>query len=158
MKKHLTLAALATGACLLLGAAIASAQPWQRHGGMGMRGGANMLATALNLSDSQKTAVEQLHSALLTKVQPLFEQHRQQMAEIHGLLDAGNADAATIGQKVIAAYATGQKIKAAHDDFDTKVSALLDSDQLTKFKALQSMRKQFMGGHGFGMMTPPDAQ
>ncbi len=149
MKKHLT---LAIAACLLVGAAVAYAQPWGH--GKGMHG-MDRLATALNLSATQRTQVEQLHSALMTQVQPLFTQERQQMQEIHALLDAGNADAATVGQKMIAAHATRQQIKAAHDDFATKVSALLDSDQLTKFKALQSMRQQFQGMHGHGMMAPP---
>jgi Spy/CpxP family protein refolding chaperone len=152
MRKHLT---LFFATCLVVGAAVAYAQPWH-HGGMGMHG-IDKLATALDLDATQRTQVEQLRTTLMTQAKPLFDQHRQQMQEIHALLDAGNADAATIGQKMIAAHATRQQIKALHEDFATKVGALLDADQLTKFKALQSMRQQHMGMHGHGMMEPPAA-
>lgn len=155
MRKTLTLAFVAA---LLVGAAVVYAQPWDHHRGMGMQANVDRLATALNLNDTQKAAVQQLHDGLKTQAQPLFEQARQQMQEIHTLLDSGSADATELGQKMLAAHATHQKIKALHDDFAAKVSALLDPDQLTKFKALQSMRQQFEGKHGFGAMAPPPGE
>jgi len=99
------------------------------------------LAKALSLTADQQAAAQKLHQDLATNAQPLMAQHRQQMQEIHTLLDGGNADAAEIGQKMIDAHATGQQLKALHDDFNTKFSALLNPDQLAKFQQLHGARQ-----------------
>ncbi len=81
-------------------------------------------------------------------------QHHQQMEEVKALLDAGGADPAEVGQKVIAAHATGQQLKALHEDFKTRFSALLNADQLTKLQKLEAMHHDreslgFEPGPGF---------
>ena len=86
------------------------------------------LAKALSLTADQQAAVQKLHQDLAASAQPLMAQHRQQMQEIHALLDGGNADPAEIGQK----------LKALHDDLNTKLGALLSPDQLAKFQQLQA--------------------
>ena len=96
------------------------------------------LAKALSLTADQQAAVQKLHQDLAATAQPLMAQHRQQRQEIHALLDGGNADPAEIGQKMIDAHATGQKLKALHDDLNTKLGALLSPDQLAKFQQLQA--------------------
>lgn len=107
------------------------------HAGM-MHHRAAFLAKTLNLTADQQAAAKKLHEDLAAQAEPLMAQHRQQMQEIHTLLDGGSADAATIGQKTIDAHATGQQLKALHDDFTTKFSALLTPDQLAKFQQIQA--------------------
>ena len=143
MKRTLT---LFLGAILLMGAAAFAAGAgghWQAAGDPAamaatMQQHAAHIAKALNLTADQQAAAQKLHQDLAASAQPLMAQHRQQMQEIHALLDAGSADAAEIGQKMIDAHATGQQLKALHDDFNTKFSALLNPDQLAKFQQLQA--------------------
>ena len=113
---------------------------------------AAFLAKALNLTADQQTAAAKLHADLAASAQPLKAQHRQQMQEIHTLLDNGSAGAAEIGQKMIDAHATGQQLKALHDDFKTKLSALLNPDQLAKFQQIQAAHP----GMRHGRTTPPE--
>jgi Spy/CpxP family protein refolding chaperone len=95
------------------------------------------LTKALNLTADQQTAVTKLHQDLMAKAQPLMQQHRQQMSEVKTLLDGVNPDATEIGQKTIAAHATMQQLKSLHEDFKTKLTALLTPDQKTKLQQLQ---------------------
>ena len=160
MKRILT---LCLAAILLVGvaafAAGAHGDHWKRHAGPGEMGEmgehhAAMIAKALDLTDDQMAAAKKLHEELAAKAEPLMTQHRQQRDEIKALLDAGNADAAEIGQKVIAAHATGQQLKALHEDFKTRFSALLNADQLAKLQKLEAMHHDressgFVPGPGF---------
>ena len=156
MKRILT---LALSAAVLLGVAFAV----HAEGGHGFhhdRGafGSRMgdaeafLAKALDLTDEQQAAVKKLHEELLAKAKPLMDQRRQQMEEIHDLLDAGNADATTIGQKVIAAHATGQELKALHEDFKARLTPLLNADQIEKLNKFKEMHREH-GPFGFAPDT-----
>jgi Spy/CpxP family protein refolding chaperone len=145
MKRTLT---LFLGVLLLVGAsafAVGAGGHWAAgdHAKM-MQHHAAFLAKALNLTADQQAAAKKLHDDLAAQAQPLMAQHRQQMQEIKALLDGGNADAADVGQKTIDAHATRQQLKALHDDFTAKFSALLNPDQLAKFQQLQAAHP----GHG----------
>lgn len=157
MKKILT---LALSAVLLLGATVLLAQPGFHHKmggpGKGMAGHgshAEFMARALDLTDEQKAAAKEIHEGVEAKAEPLMEQHREQMEEIHALLDGARPDATQIGQKMITAHATRQQLKALHEEAMTKFSALLNAEQLEKLKKLHEMRGEHgpMGfGHGRG--------
>lgn len=137
MKRILT---LALSAALVLGATFAvQAQMYGHgfHGKAGMAGHEAFLTKALNLTADQQTAVQKLRQDLMAKAQPLMTQHHQQMGEIKTLLNGTNPDATEIGQKTIAAHNTGQQLKALHDDFKTKLGALLTPDQRTKLQQMQ---------------------
>lgn len=141
MKRILT---LSLGAILMVAAVAFAAGEhggWKHMGGPGEMGAhhAAMIAQALDLTADQQAAAKKLHEELAAKAQPLMTQHHQQMAEIKTLLDGGNADATEIGQKVIAAHATGQQLKALHEDFKARFSTLLNADQLDKLKKLEAM-------------------
>ncbi|HEY4562976.1 MAG TPA: periplasmic heavy metal sensor [Thermoanaerobaculia bacterium] len=149
MKRILT---LALSAALVLGATFAVQAQMHGHGFHGMHGKAGadhtaFLTKALNLTADQQTAVTKLHQDLMAKAQPLMQQHHQQMAEVKALLDGVNPDANEIGQKTIAAHSTMQQMKALHDDFKTKLTALLTPDQKTK---LQQMEQAHQGHGSFG--------
>lgn len=142
MKRFLTLALCAA---LALGAAALWAQPGFHHkrgpGGM-MAAHAEhfeFIARALDLTDEQKAAAQKIHQETFAKAGPLMEQHRQQMEEIHTLLEGDNPDATLIGQKMIAAHATGEQLKALHEEAMSRFSALLNADQQAKLKKFQEM-------------------
>ena len=142
MKRILT---LALSAALVLGASFAVQAQMHGHGMHGMHGKAMMadheafLTKALNLTADQQAAVKTLQQDLMAKAQPLMQQHHQQMAEVKTLLDGTNPDATEIGQKTIAAHATLLQLKSLHEDFKTKLSALLTPDQQTKLEQLHQM-------------------
>ncbi len=144
MKRILTYSLCA--ALVLLGAAFAvHAQGHGPHGKMGghmagMEGHhEEMMAKALDLTADQTAAAKKLHAELLVKAQPLMTQHHQQMDEIKTLLDGASPDATEIGQKMITAHATGQQLKALHEDFMTRFSTLLTADQKTKLEQMKQM-------------------
>src|ERR1700686_2410188 len=130
MKRTLT---LFLGAVLLVGATAFAAGAGNHWRGTGdpaqmAQHHAAFLAKALNLTADQQAAATKLHADLAASATPLMTTRRQQMQEIHTLLANGSASAAEIGQKMIDAHTTGQQLKALHDDFTTKFSALLTPD------------------------------
>ena len=149
---------LALSALLLLGAAgVFAAQGI--HGRGGHDGGRGFhkrgeishqmgehIAKALDLTESQKTAARQLHQEAADKVKPLREQHREQMAEVHELLDTANPDPTVVGQKMIAAHATRDQIKAVHEETMARFSTLLNAEQKAK---LAELHERFEDHHGF---------
>ncbi len=145
MKRILT---LALSAALILGASFAI-QAQVHHGFHGKAGADHtaFLTKALNLTTDQQAAVTKLHQDLMAKAQPLMQQHHQQMTELKTLLDGVNPDATEIGQKTIASHNTQQQLKALHDDFKTKLTALLTPDQKAK---LQQMEQAHAGHAPFG--------
>jgi periplasmic protein CpxP/Spy len=97
------------------------------------------LAKALALTDDQKAAAKPLQDELQATVQPLCADLHQKHQAIESALNSG-ADAATVGELMIAAHASQQKLKEAHDKFSQSFAALLTPDQLKKFQSLQQER------------------
>ncbi|MFY9826805.1 MAG: periplasmic heavy metal sensor [Thermoanaerobaculia bacterium] len=147
MKRTLT---LFLGAILLVGAsafAAGAGSHWAGGHGKMMQQHAAYLAKALNLTPDQQAAAKKLHDDMAAQAQPLMAQRRQQMQQIHSLLDSGSADAADVGQRMIDAHATQKQLKALHDDLKTKFTALLNPDQLEKFQQIQAAHPHGRGGN-----------
>lgn len=144
--------ALCFAAALVAGAALALHEQGPRFHHKGGPGGMahmeELLGKALSLTDAQKAAARKIHEETFAKAEPLTEQRHQQMEEIHALLDGGNPDATEIGQKMIASHATGEKLKALHDEAMIRFSALLNAGQLEKLKTFKEMHHGRR--HGFG--------
>lgn len=121
--------------------------------GMSERG-AERLTKALGLSSAQQASVQQLRDRLQETVQPLFDAARQKHEAIRDGLD-NNADAATLGNLMIEAHRIGKQIRAAHDQYDRDFTALLTTEQATKYNTIREMREQFRHGPGDGSMPPP---
>lgn len=158
------------GICAIfaLAAMAIAAQPGHRGGPHGkmrgeMRGemhGKMMEAhfAALDLTADQKAAVKQLHEELRAKAEPLMEQAHEQWEAVHDLLESANPDPTEVGTRAIAAHQTRGQLKALHDDFKTRFSALLTAEQKAKLEELHEdregrgeMRHRFRGfGHGPG--------
>jgi Spy/CpxP family protein refolding chaperone len=110
------------------------------------------VAKALDLTAEQKATAERLHTEMAAKAKPLMEQHHQQWREVHEMLDADNPDATAIGERMIAAHASREQLKAIHEEAMTRFSAVLNAEQLEKFKKFQEMHRDHDGeGHGFRM-------
>ena len=134
--------ALALGACVLLLAAAAMAQPGRMHGrGFGGPMDPDRLATWLDLTDAQKAQVEKLQETTKTTLEPLFQEHRQLAEAVRTALES-HADATTVGTAAIAAYEHGEKIRAVRDQFETELEALLTPEQLTRWQSLKEARKR----------------
>lgn len=103
----------------------------------------------LDLTEEQQAASKQIHEETFTQVKPLMEQHMKAMEEVHNLLDAGNADATTIGQRMIAAHAIQKQIREAHDGAMERFTALLTAEQRAKFEEFEKNqpKKKFFRIH-----------
>lgn len=95
-------------------------------------------AKELGLTDEQMESAKQIHEETWAKAKPLMEQHEQQMDEIHALLDAGNANATAIGQKMIAAHALHKQVEALHEDAMGRFSGLLNEEQRAKLEKMHA--------------------
>lgn len=105
----------------------------------------------LDLNDEQREALKQLHEELRGETEPVMKQHMQQMEEIHSLLDAGNANATEIGQKMIAAHETEKQLRTLHQAHKERFSALLTEEQREKLKEMdvEHPHRRMMMRHHF---------
>jgi periplasmic protein CpxP/Spy len=111
------------------------------HGrGFGPERELQQLTHVLSLSADQQTQVK----ALLTEQQQKMEALRN---------SSSNADAS--GQGTPSRH---EQMEAIHNDTDTKITALLNDDQKTKFAQLQAQRKARMEQHQGGGDNPPAPQ
>jgi len=150
------------GICaVLVLAAVALAQPGHRGGGPHGKMRGDMMEAhfaALNLTEEQKAAAKQLHEELRTKAEPLMEQAHEQWEAVHELLDSDNPNPTEVGTRAIAAHQTRAQLKALHDEFKTRFTALLTAEQRTKLEKFHERhedggegRHRFRGfGHGPG--------
>jgi len=154
MRTKKILASVFCAAALLAAALVLHAQEPGFHHHMAMSGDMmarheEFLAKALNLTADQKATAQKLHAELAAKAKPLMDQQSQQWEQIHTLLASDNPDATEIGQRMIALHATGQQLKALHEEFMTRFSTVLNADQLEKLKQFQAMHEHGpFGGAG----------
>jgi Spy/CpxP family protein refolding chaperone len=152
MKKIMT---FCLSAALVLGATFAvQAQMHGPHGHQDMAAHMAHMAKALNLTADQQAAAKKLHTELMAKAQPLMAQHHQQQAELKTLMNGVNPSSDEIGQKTLAAHNTEQQLKALHEEFKTKFTALLTPDQQAKFAQMEQMHQ----GHGGPAHDGPPAE
>ena len=153
---------LALGA-LVFGAALASAD----HGPRGMRmrvrhgdhlrhaghdghirGGiwqSEHLARMLDLTAEQRTAAKALSEDFAAQAEPLWTSAREQRRQVHEMIEGANPNATAIGERMIAVHQVHQQLKALHESFDAKFSALLDADQREDFEEMRESRKLRFG-------------
>lgn len=152
--RKILIASMITGVVLALSGAAVAGGPGRHggHGGMHFKhaeGGAgaphirfehghmDQMAEKLGLTEDQKEAAKKVHEEARTRSEPLMEQHHEQMEEIHSLLDAGTANATEIGEKMIAAHATGKQLRAVHEETKASFAALLTAEQRAKLDEME---------------------
>jgi protein CpxP len=148
---------VATLCAALLAAGAAFAQP-HPHGKAGMAGMEAHLTAALNLTADQQTQVKALHEQLTAQMAPLLAQSKQQHQELKSLVEGTNPDANEVGQKTLAANQTQAQIKALHENFKAKLTAILTPDQKAKFAQMEQNRHEHWGHGGQetgGAAAPP---
>ncbi len=125
-------------------------------GGLGGPGGDHvaLLTALLELTDAQQAAWKQARTDTETTVTALAAQARMLQDEIRAALDAGNADAATIGAKVIAARGLEVKMKAAIDASRDVLKALLTPEQLAKLAVFDRIQELTRKTPPFGGPIP----
>jgi len=160
-------AAAAVLAVLVAPTVFAQRGPGACGAGMGPGGPAGMMAgggpggdfgqhrveavtQVLQLTQEQVTAWQSIRDNAHATIKPLADQMRQIRADVRTALDAGGADAAAVGAKLIAAHDLGAKIKSARDAAQTAFRALLTSEQQAKFDLLRQMEQGMGRGRHMG--------
>ena len=145
-------------AVLVLATVAMAAHPGRPGGGPHgkMRGGmhGDMMQAhfaALNLTADQKAAAKKLHEELRAQAEPLMEQAHERWEAVQELLESANPDPTEVGNRVITAHQSRAQLKALHEDFKTRFSALLTEEQKEKLEELHENRGERRHGFpGFG--------
>ncbi len=135
MKRTISIAALILVTTMAFAETSQQAKPPQGGGPGLVSGGGELLspgqlAKFLNLSEAQKTSLQQIHETLQTTVKPLANQIRGNQEAIEAAAKSG--DAAKAGQLIVANYGLSQQIKNANDAARTASDALLTAAQKAK--------------------------
>jgi Spy/CpxP family protein refolding chaperone len=135
MKKILLALCAVLAVLVVAGVAVAGGGEGHGHRTVRMH---HQFAEALDLTEEQKAAVKPLHEELRAASEPVMEQLHRQMEELHALLDTANPNPTEVGNKAIAAHATRAQLKALHDDFKTRFTALLTDEQKAKLAEIDA--------------------
>jgi len=168
MKKHtLTVATLAIATFGWVAAAAAQG-PGGGHmrrpggpGGPGFGPGAGgpggppieRIAEHLGLSDEQKAQWKQIHEKARETGESLMKAAGEAKEAFDQALEAGNADAATVGQAAIAMRNARLKVEAHHQATFESVKAILTPEQLAKVEEMEKHKRR-PGPLGFGPGDP----
>lgn len=133
--KKILLGLCAVLAVLVLAGVAVAGDPVREHRVVRMH---HQFAEGLDLTEDQKAAVKPLHEELRAQSEPVMEKMHQQMEELHALLDTANPNPTEVGNKAIAAHATRAQLKALHEEFKTRFSALLTDEQKAKLEEIHA--------------------
>ena len=142
---------------VLLAAAAIAAPPAPHQGGPGAPppgagpNGDAALADYLDLTAAQIESWKAIQSDVRTSVQSLLEQQRALHEQLRAALDGTDANA--IGALMLQIRGIGDQIKAARDAADAKFSALLTTEQKSRFEAFQAA-VEFLRQNGPGGGPP----
>jgi len=136
----------ATGAALYAQSEDGPPGPGGRHG----RGGFGLLrmARGLDLTEEQKASFKAFADEHRQAMEPLWRKHRELRQEVRKQLDAGDADAQTVGQLTIDARQVAQQMAESRKQVKEKFEALLTPEQKTKLEQFESRRGK-RGPRGF---------
>jgi Spy/CpxP family protein refolding chaperone len=125
-------------------------------GGPGGQGGPGApkeaVVTFLKLTEAQAAAADTLATALKGTLDALDVEIKANREAVDTALAAAQPDAAAVGALVIAGRALEANVKVAHDDFDTKFTALLTDEQKSRLaifkEVLEALRPPAGGPQG----------
>jgi Spy/CpxP family protein refolding chaperone len=143
-----SIATAAIAALLLLLPLAAQAQPRQGRGQdpAEILRNPRLLARYLKLTPDQTKTLQQLAQDLQKTVQPLVAAGKPLRETFYNDLEAANPNPCTVGQDALALHENREKIKAAFEDFDHKLSAILTPEQLARYEALKEAARLLRGG------------
>ena len=105
------------------------------------------MAEHLGLSEEQRATWKSLYEQHRTEMEPLRQEGRDLHERLARALDATSPDPTAVGLATIAMKQHRDKIKAADEAFQTRLTGTLSEEQKTKFEALKAANR---GGHGQG--------
>ena len=116
--------------------------PLRAEGGSGPGGGrVARLTELLGLTEEQQAAWERLRGDAETAAAPLAAQARALHEEVRHALEAGGADATTIGARVIAAYDLETAMRAIRTAAAAAFRELLTAEQAAALDAVEADRE-----------------
>jgi Spy/CpxP family protein refolding chaperone len=95
------------------------------------------LARFLKLTPEQVATFKTLRQELQADVKPLQDQLGPLQEQLKTQLDAAAPDACAAGQTVVAIDGVRDDIRAAYEEFDQELSAILTPEQLAKYEHLK---------------------
>ena len=132
-------------ATLALGGALAFAGPGDgvhgsKHGKMGMHGGFGYMAEKLNLTDAQKTQMQETHQAFRTENEALFNAMRDTREQLREARQTGNTALAS----TLAATAEQQRaeLKVKKDALHERTLQLLTPEQRAQMEEMKAQRAE----------------
>lgn len=124
-------------AVVLLGAAVAAAQPFalsaSRPGG-----GEVALARYLQLTPDQIASWQQIHKDTAAAIKPLAVNARGLVEQIDAAVNSASPDPASVGRLALALHSVRNQIKALRERSRSKLMAVLSAEQKTKFEAFEA--------------------
>lgn len=130
-------------ATLALGGALAFASPGDgvhgsKHGKKGMHGGFGTMAEKLNLTDAQKTQMQETHQAFRTENEALFNAMRDTGEQLREARQSGNTALAS----TLAATAEQQRaeLKVKKDALHERTLQLLTPEQRAQMEEMKAQR------------------
>jgi len=114
---------------------------------------AERLADALELTDAQRAAFDELREEGIGTAKTKLGEMRELGERLQALLDSASPDAAAVGAKVIALHELRQELRATRESFESEFAKLLTDEQKFAWDALRETRPGFGedGPRGFGM-------
>lgn len=132
-------------ATLALGGALAFAAPGDgvhgsKHGKMGMHDGFGKMAEKLNLTDAQKTQMQETHQAFRTENEALFNAMRDTREQLREARQSGNTALAS----TLAATAEQQRaeLKVKKDALHERTLQLLTPEQRAQMEEMKAQRAE----------------
>lgn len=143
-------------ACLATAALAATSLAAQ--GRMGPRDGFrtpsfDAVKAALSLSDSQVAAIQQNNEASREQVKTIFEESAAKREQMQAELESANPNPTTIGQLMLDARASHEKIEAIRAEVRERNLAGLDEQQKAALKALVDAEKRSAALHEAAMLN-----
>lgn len=140
---------VALASALILVAA-AAAQP----GGFGKGGrGGERLAEYLELDESQRIEWQTLREEHRAALEPVLAEMKANRESLRTLLESDAADPTTVGEIVLAGRDLKNQLKAAREQLDADLVAVLTAEQQEKFEAFKAAAGE-RGPRGRGRRGP----
>jgi Spy/CpxP family protein refolding chaperone len=141
-----TIFAVAATALLLLPLAAQAQRQSRGQDAANILQNPRLLARYLKLTPDQAKTLQQLAQDLQRTVKPLVEAGKPLRETFYNDLEAANPNPCTIGQDALALHENREKIQAAYEEFDRKLSAILTPEQLARYEALKEAARLLRGG------------
>ncbi len=113
-------------------------------------------ADYLGLSVDQQATWKSLFEQHKAEIEPLRQERHELHERLKAAVSAENPDPTAVGEATLALRKHREKMKAAHEVFETRLTSTLTPEQKTKFEALKAAHHAHR--HGAGPRRHQDGQ